>query len=232
MPRASRAAIAAGLVGLIGLVGLGCTRSEPPAPDASPSVARPELRPAAPGAASAAAGAAAASAPSASSASPALPPSSSAADPATLPQTHDHPPASGAAFDAGVAALWAGIVADDPEKAMPFFFPLAAYQQVKDVSDPASDWKRRLVAAYGRDVHGLHKRLGADAARAIFVGIEVPDARARWVDPGEEYNKIGYYRVFSSKLRYTVDGEARAFEVKSLISWRGEWYVVHLGAIQ
>jgi hypothetical protein len=228
MPRASRAAIAAGLVGL---AGLGCTRGEPPAPDASPSVALPELRPAQPGPDAASASAAATAVAPSSPASPAPPPSASA-DPATLPQTHDHPPASGAAFDAGVAALWAGIVADDPEKAMPFFFPLAAYQQVKDVSDPASDWKRRLVAAYGRDVHGLHKRLGADAARATFVGFEVPDAHARWVDPGEEYNKIGYYRVFNSKLRYTVDGEARAFEVKSLISWRGEWYVVHLGAIQ
>ena len=60
----------------------------------------------------------------------------------------------------------------------------------------------------------------------------MPDARARWVDPGEEYNKIGYYRVFGSRLRYEVDGAARSFDVKSLISWRGEWYVVHLGAIK
>jgi hypothetical protein len=163
---------------------------------------------------------------------PSAPPSASATDPSLLPQTHDHPPASGAAFDARIAALWAGVVADDPEKAMPFFFPLGAYQQVKDVSDPASDWKHRLVAAYGRDVHSLHARLGADAARAVFVGLDVPDGHARWVDPGEEYNKLGYFRVFGSKLRYTVDGEARSFEVKSLISWRGEWYVVHLGAIK
>ncbi|MGD0527353.1 MAG: hypothetical protein ABSE49_19585 [Polyangiaceae bacterium] len=220
-----RAAIAAGLVALAA----GCTRNEPPAPDASPSVALPELRPASSATVSAAATTGLTPAPSAS---PTPPPSASAADPATLPQNHDHPPASGAAFDAGVAALWAGIVADDPEKAMPFFFPLAAYQQVKDVSDPGSDWKHRLVAAYGRDVHALHARLGADATRATFVGIDVPDAHARWVDPGEEYNKIGYFRVFSSRLRYTVDGEARSFEVKSLISWRGEWYVVHLGAIK
>ena len=153
--------------------------------------------------------------------------------PRSFLQTHDHPPASGAAFDArGVAALWAGVTADDPEKAMAFFFPLGAYQQVKDVSDPASDWKRRLVAAYARDVHALRARLGDQASRATLVGLEVPDAHARWVDPGEEYNKIGYFRVFSSRLRYTVDGEARSFEVKSLISWRGEWYVVHLGAIK
>jgi len=229
MPRAARAAIVAGVLAATGA----CGRHDPPAPDASPSVALPESPPTTSGAT---ATAAPAGSQRASSPAPSAPPSAtaspSAADPSLLPQTHDHPPASGAAFDAGIAALWAGIVADDPEKAMPFFFPLGAYQQVKDVSDPASDWKHRLVAAYGRDVHALHTRLGADVARATFVGLEVPDAHARWVDPGEEYNKLGYFRVFGSKLRYTVDGEPRSFEVKSLISWRGEWYVVHLGAIK
>jgi hypothetical protein len=115
---------------------------------------------------------------------------------------------------------------------MPFFFPLVAYQQVKDISDPASDWRRRLVAAYAHDVHALHARLGDDVARANWVGLDVPDGRVRWVDPGEEYNKVGYFRVFGTKLRYTVGGDTHTFEVKSLISWRGEWYVVHLSAIK
>ena len=225
MPRVARAAIAAGFFAAAGA----CSRTEPPAPDASPSIALPEapLAPSGMAATAPPTGSTQVTAPPASS-----PSSASSADPSLLPQTHDHPPASGAALDARVAALWAGIVADDPEKAMPFFFPVGAYQQVKDVSDPASDWKHRLVAAYGRDVHALHARLGADTTRAAFAGLEVPDAHARWVDPGEEYNKLGYFRVFNSRLRYTVDGEARSFEVKSLISWRGEWYVVHLGAIK
>jgi hypothetical protein len=158
--------------------------------------------------------------------------SAPAVDPAFLPQTRDRPEASGASFDAGVAALWAGIVADDPGRAMPFFFPLEAYRQVKDVDDPASDWKHRLVAAYAHDVHALHALLHDDGGRAVLVGLDVPDGRARWVDPGEEYNKLGYFRVFGSKLRYAVDGQTRSVEVKSLISWRGEWYVVHLSAIK
>lgn len=142
------------------------------------------------------------------------------------------PQASGAPFDARVRALWSAIVGDDPDEAMTFFFPLSAYKQVKDVSDPESDWKRRLVAAYQRDVHMLHTRLGPDAIRAVLVKLDVPDSRARWVEPGEEWNKIGYYRVFGSRLRYTVDGSERTFDVKSLISWRGDWYVVHLSAIK
>ena len=95
----------------------------------------------------------------------------------------------------------------------------------------------RLEAPPRRGLRARHPRAARApwrrrAASATLVGLEVPEARARWVDPGEEYNKIGYYRVFGSRLRYTVDGEARSFEVKSLISWRGEWYVVHLSAIK
>ena len=120
---------------------------------------------------------------------------------------------------------------DDPDQAMPFFFPLGAYRQVKDVTDPAADWKHRLVAAYRRDIHALHARLGADPSGAKLLGLDVPEARARWVEPGEEWNKLGYYRVFGTKLRYSAGGEEHAFDVKSLISWRGEWFVVHLSAI-
>ena len=160
------------------------------------------------------------------------PTSSASADSASLPQTHDEPAASGPALEARVQALWDGIVADDPDRAMAFFFPLGAYRQVKDVPDPAADWKRRLVAAYAQDVHALHARLGGDAASAKLLGLDVPQARARWVDPGEEYNKIGYWRVFGSRLRYDVGGTSGSFEIKSLISWRGEWYVVHLSAVR
>jgi hypothetical protein len=198
----------------------GCTRAEPPAPDASPSVAAPELPAPSSSASSAPVASASTAAPSAS------------VDPSTLPQTRDRPVASGPAFEARVASLWSAIVADDPQQAVPFFFPVSAYQQVKDIPDPASDWKHRLFAAYAHDIHALHARLGSDAPNARFTGIDVPEARGRWVDPGEEYNKLGYYRVFGSRLRYEVDGAARSFDVKSLISWRGEWYVVHLSAIK
>jgi hypothetical protein len=142
------------------------------------------------------------------------------------------PSATGPALDGRVAALWNGIVNDDPDRGAPFFFPLGAYQQVKDVADPAADWRRRLLAAYAHDIHELHARLGVAAPTGKLLGLDVPQERARWVEPGEEWNKIGYFRVFDSKLRYEVDGAVRSFTVKSLISWRGEWYVVHLNAIK
>jgi hypothetical protein len=155
-----------------------------------------------------------------------------AVDPATLPQTRDKPEASGPAFDARVQALWDAIVKDDPDRALPFFFPLPAYEQVKAIQNPAADWKRRLVAAYARDIHDLHKKLGKDPEAAKLVRFDAGPA-PRWVEPNEEYNKIGYWRVFGSKLRWEREGgKAEAIDVKSLISWRGEWFVVHLSAIK
>ncbi|MBX3185436.1 MAG: hypothetical protein KF819_00415 [Labilithrix sp.] len=149
-------------------------------------------------------------------------------DPGTLPQTKDKPEASGAAFDARVAALWDAIVSDEPDKAMTAFFPVTAYEQVKGIVNPASDWRRRLVVAYKRDIHALHKRLGDGASEAKLLRAEVPQERARWVEPNEESNKLGYYRVYGTRLVYELEGKEKSFEVTSLISWRGEWYVVHL----
>jgi hypothetical protein len=210
-----------------------CTRAEPPAPEGVPWVASPEgeLAEAAtrPGEAPARATAAP---PPPPSAGPQPAPSTSPSDSASLPQTNERPAPSSPELDARAAALWDAIARDEPDVAIPAFFPLAAYQQVKDVTDPSADWKRRLVGAFRRDIHAYHAALGDDAANARLVSLDVPDARARWVEPGEEWNKIGYFRVFGSKLRYQVDGASRAFEVKSLISWRGQWYVVHLAAIK
>jgi hypothetical protein len=209
-----------------------CAHQEPPAPDASPSVALPEV-PApdtplsvAPGTIAKGRGTGGAAAGAAN-----LAVAPTGPDTASLPQTHDMPHADGQVFEARRDALWQAIVTDDPDRAMPFFFPLGAYQQVKDVANPAADWKHRLVSAYQRDIHALHAKLGSTADDAHFVAFDVPEARARWVEPGEEWNKIGYYRVFGTKVRYSVHGEERSFDVKSLISWRGEWFVVHLSAI-
>ncbi len=208
---------------------LGCTQGPPPTPPGSPSVALPELL-----AESLPAPSAHEAPPLPSRAPPPAPtvPPAEASVPSALAQTRDRPAAAGAAFEGRRDALWDAIVNDAPERAMPFFFPLEAYEQVKDVGDPAADWRRRLVAAYKRDIHALHAKLGDDAGDARLVSMTVPDDRATWVDPGEEWNKVGYYRVFGSKLRYSAHGQDAAFDVKSLISWRGQWFVVHLSAIK
>lgn len=200
-----------------------CTRGEPPAWDGgSLSVAPLPPLPAS------AVGASVADAASDVHAEPA---DAAPVDPGTLPQTRDRP-RTGDPFQARARALWDGIVKDDPEVALPFFFPLSAYKQVKAIPNPEADWKRRLGAAFRRDIHKLHEKLGAHAADARLVELDVASERSHWVEPGEEGNKLGYWRVFGSKLRYETDRGAAAIDVSSLISWRGEWYVVHLAGFK
>jgi hypothetical protein len=154
------------------------------------------------------------------------------ADPGALPQTDERPTASGATFTAGVDGLWQAIRQDQPELALPFFFPKSAYLQVKAISDPGGDYQNRLIANYEEDIHTLHAQLGANAANAQYVGISVPDDQAVFVQPGEESNKGSYWRVYGTTMQYQVDGQTGSFPVTSMISWRGQWYVVHLGAIR
>jgi len=168
----------------------------------------------------------------ASTKAPAGEPTATTVDPGTLPQTDERPSATGAQFDAGVRGLWQAIVTDDPAPALPFFFPQSAYVQVKAISDPVGDYRSRLIANYEQDIHTLHAQLGAEASRCLLTGLSVPGDQAVWVQPGAEYNKGSYWRVYGSRLHYTVDGQDRSFPVTSLISWRGQWYVVHLGEIR
>jgi len=124
--------------------------------------------------------------------------------------------------------LWAAIVAGEPA-ARSSFFPLSAYLQVKAISNPAADYRNRLIALYDLDIRALHRRVGSGAT---LLAVDVPDRSATWVTSGQEYNKGPYWRVYGTRVRYrTVSGNEGSFGIFSLISWRGQWYVVHLGPI-
>lgn len=156
-----------------------------------------------------------------------------APDGGALPQTQEMPSIESATYKVRLAHLWRAIVEDKPELADDAFFPLVAYGQVKAVAKPEVDYERRLVAAFHRDLHAYHRKLGPKPEETKFVELAVPTAKAHWVKPGEEYNKLGYNRVFNSKLRFQrADGKEGSLLVLSMISWRGEWYVVHVAGIK
>ena len=142
----------------------------------------------------------------------------------------DHPASGGGdpLFLGHVQDLWRAVVDGQPQEAGPFFFPLRAYVQVKAISDPVHDYQSRLIADFDQDIQTLHASLGAAAGSATFTGVTVPDA-AEWIVPGVEYNKGSYWRVYGARVAYTVAGRAGSFEITSMISWRGEWYVVAPG---
>ncbi|HEY5375924.1 MAG TPA: hypothetical protein VIK01_19730, partial [Polyangiaceae bacterium] len=146
-----------------------------------------------------------------------------------LPPTDQRPTLSSSSFQQRIAAVAKAIISGDAEPAAAAFFPLVAYQQVKDVAKPERDYRFRLLANFKRDVLEYHHALGAAAADAKFSGVTVSERDTKWMAPGSEGNKLGYFRVLRSHLHFTLPaGRSRDLELTSLISWRGEWYVVHL----
>jgi hypothetical protein len=158
-------------------------------------------------------------------------PTTTTTDPGTLPQTDQLPTTSDPAFAAAMAALWNGVVSGVPATAMPAFFPEGAYVQLKDIAGVSSDYTNRLAYEYGLDVTAAHQLLGADPSDAQFVGVDADASYAHWVPPGVCDNGVGYYEMPNARVVYSVGGQTSSFGIASMISWRGEWYVIHLGAI-
>jgi hypothetical protein len=149
-----------------------------------------------------------------------------------LPQTDARPVAEGEQFLARIERLVAAIRADDPTLAEAAFFPKLAYEQVKAIPQPGKDYEQRLLGAFARDIHALHVKLGPAAKSLRLVGVDVPAAKVQWMAKGKEGNRIGYYRVVSSQLRLATDHALAPIRIASMISWRGEWFVVHLSSFK
>jgi hypothetical protein len=126
-------------------------------------------------------------------------------------------------------ALWAGVTHNQVSRALPAFFPRAAYVQVKAIGNPGADWADRLVGEFRLDLTAAHSLLMGRPAE--LVAVRVPQGFAHWVDPNVCYNRVGYYEVPNARVVYRQAGELRSFGIASMISWRGVWYVVHLGAV-
>jgi len=152
-------------------------------------------------------------------------------DPGALPQTSALPTTTSPVFVANMAALWDGVSTGVPQMAVPAFFPEAAYVQLKAIPGAQSDFTGRLEAEYEEDVSAAHQLLGSRAPMAKLIGVDVDSAYAHWVPIGICYNDVGYFEVPYSRVVYSVNGQVSSFGIASMISWRGEWYIVHLGAI-
>ena len=131
-----------------------------------------------------------------------------------------------------MASLWQGVVQGSVTPALPSFFPRSAYVQLKTgIADPSDDWQNRLVANFGLDIEAAHALLGPNPSQATLVSVSVPEQYGHWIPPGVCANGIGYFEVANSRVIYQLGGQTRSFGIASMISWRGTWYVVHLGAI-
>ena len=144
------------------------------------------------------------------------------------PQTEARPRTDSAAFRNAMADLWLAVATGNPRLGLPAFFPEAAYRQVKAIPYPDADWQYRLWLDFTLDVRAAHRLTGRNAQ---LVRIVVPASYELWVPPGACYNSVGYWHAPGARVVYREGGKERSFGIASLISWRGVWYVVHLGAV-
>ena len=124
--------------------------------------------------------------------------------------------------------LWLAVTTGKPSLALPAFFPEAAYVQVKAIAGPQSDWQYRLWYDFTLDVAAAHALLRHGAT---LVKVIVPAEYAAWVSPGACYNSTGYWHAPGARVVYRQGSQLRSFGIASLISWRGDWYVIHFGAV-
>jgi hypothetical protein len=147
---------------------------------------------------------------------------------AALPQTDALPTTTGTAFSDAVHDIWLAVTTGDPGYAQPAFFPEKAYEQVKAIADPESDWENRLWYDFTLDLAAAHKLVGKNATLTQVV---TPAQYAQWIPVGACYNSAGYWHLPGSRLVYREDGVTHSFGIASFISWRGDWYLIHLGAL-
>ena len=147
---------------------------------------------------------------------------------AAAPQTKAFPETSSTAFRNATHDIWLAITTGDPGYAKPAFFPEKAYEQIKAIADPASDWTNRLWYDFTLDVAAAHKLVKPGATLVKF---EVPTQYAQWIPPGACYNSTGYWHAPGTRVVYRQDGTTMSFGIASFISWRGDWYLIHLGAL-
>ena len=146
-----------------------------------------------------------------------------------LPQNRVFPSTQSAAFRNAMTDLWLAVTTGNPRFALPAFFPVAAYRQVKAIPYPTADWQDRLWYDFTLDVGAAHGLV--DDRDARLVRVIVPADDADWVYPGDCYNSDGYWHVGGARVVYTEHGQERSLGIASLISWRGVWYVIHFGAV-
>lgn len=142
----------------------------------------------------------------------------------------DVEPAFGATLSARMASLFRDIQLNSLPLGERLFFPESAYLSMKrgQIPNPPSDYIYRLIGFFRLDLFAYHSYI-LTRGRATFLGVNVNPSDALWIRSGQCENSIGYWHVPGVRLVYSQDHVVRSVAVASLISWRGVWYVVHLG---
>jgi hypothetical protein len=146
-----------------------------------------------------------------------------------MPDNAVPPPADHRDLDQRAAALFEAVVKDDPALGESFWFPKAPFIPLKDPPDPDLYWEK-LHRAYADDIHSAHgSRASWDGA--TFDHFEIGSS-PRWMNPGDEHNRIGYYRSQGGTIVYRIGEENGALAVDTIITWQGQWFVTHMRRVR
>ena len=142
------------------------------------------------------------------------------------PANKAKPPLDSEELQARGRALFDAVVQNNPALGEDLWFPREPFLILKDIKDPGKYWDQ-LHRAYAKDVEKLHKKRKSWEGTE-FVKLEL-GSPPKWVKPGDEGNKIGYFRTVKGNLVYKAEGKPHKLEVRVMISWQKRWYITHLG---
>lgn len=142
------------------------------------------------------------------------------------PANKAKPPLDSEELQARGRGLFDAVVQNNPALGEDLWFPKEPFLILKDIKDPGKYWDQ-LHRAYAKDVEKLHKKRQSWEG-AEFVKLEL-GSPPKWVKPGDEGNKIGYFRTVKGNLVYKAEGKTHKLEVRVMISWQKRWYITHLG---
>jgi len=156
---------------------------------------------------------------------------STTTDVGLLAQTQVQPPSDDASLTQRLAPLWSAIQTNSLSAGLPLFFPESAYVKMKTgrIPNPSGDYRSRLVGFYALDLAAYNRAIGTPSSAARYLDVYGDSSLASWIDPGSCENSIGYWHLPNARIVYRNATGVQSFAVASLISWRGQWYVVHLG---
>lgn len=153
-------------------------------------------------------------------------------DPGTLAWNDVRP---SAATDTGtrlydtVVTLFNAIVSGSTKQADTVFFPQRAFFKLKAFYNPNIYYLYDLLSGFNLDVGAYHRYLRAAGVPRFVAALDQPSA-VTWISPGACYNNLGYWHIGGVRIVYAYRTKVESVAIFSMISWRGVWYVVHLGA--
>lgn len=122
--------------------------------------------------------------------------------------------------------LLEAVAHDNADLATDILFPRDAYLAARDTADPGKAWDAKVISAFRRHVHLMHKRTKG-IEKAQFVGFEIGHSVLQTTPKKKDW-KRPLWKVKHSRLTFTIDGRTQRLEVAEVMGWRGAWYVTRL----